>query len=76
MKQENEFTQNEQEQLAAKQQQAQASFAREFASVEEMLRHDVLHTPVPPTIAYRLGESVRQLPPPSQRGWWRRFFGG
>jgi hypothetical protein len=41
-----------------------------------MLRHDALHTSVPPTIAHRLAESVSQLPPPPARGWWRRFFGG
>ena len=76
MKQESKLTQKEQEQLAAEQQQTQSPSAREFASVEEMLRHDALHTPVPPTIAYRLEESVKQLPPTSSRAWWRRFFGG
>ena len=76
MKRETKLTQKEQEQLAAEQQQTHSSAAREFASVEEMLRHDALHTPVPPTIAYRLEESVKQLPPSSSRPWWRRFFGG
>ena len=76
MKHESKLSQKEQEQLAAQQQQAQSSSAQEFASVEEMLRHDALHTPLPPTIAHRLEESVKQLPPRSQRGWWRRFFGG
>ena len=76
MKRESKLTQKEQEQLAAAQQQTQLPSAREFASVEEMLRHDALHTPVPPTIAHRLEESIRQLPPPAGRGWWRRFFGG
>ncbi len=46
----------------------------EFASPEEMLRHDALHTPVPPAIALRLRESIRDLPAPP-RSWWRRFFG-
>jgi hypothetical protein len=76
MKRETKLTQNEQEQLAAEQQQTQPSSAREFANVEEMLRHDALHTPVPPTIAYRLEESVKELPPSASRAWWRRFFGG
>jgi len=77
MKRETKLTQKELEQLAAEQQQTQSSSTRrEFASVEEMLRHDALHTPVPPTIAYRLEESVKQLPPASSRAWWRRFFGG
>jgi hypothetical protein len=76
MKRETKLTQKEQEQLAAEQQQTQSSSARDFDSVEEMLRHDALHTPVPPTIAYRLEESVKQLPPDSSKAWWRRFFGG
>ena len=70
------LTPQEQEQLAAAQQQTQSSSPQEFASVEEMIRHDALHTPVPPTIAHRLAESINQLPPPPARGWWRRFFGG
>ena len=76
MKRQTKLTPQEQEQLAAAQRQTQASSAQEFASVEEMLRHDALHTPVPPAIARRLEESTRQLPPPPGRAWWRRFFGG
>jgi hypothetical protein len=76
MKRESKLTQKEREQLAAEQQQTQSPSAQEFASVEEMLRHDALHTPVPPTVASRLAESVKQLPPASSRAWWRRFFGG
>ena len=75
MKQENKLTQKEQEQLAAEQRQTQSPSAREFSSVDEMLRHDALHTPVPPTIASRLEESVKQLPPASSRAWWRRLLG-
>ena len=74
MKRQTKLTQQEQEQLAAAQQQTQG--AQEFANVEEMLRHDALHTPVPPTIEHRLAESVKELPPPPGRAWWRRFFGG
>jgi len=76
MKRQTKLTSQEQEQLAAQQQQQQTSSAQEFASVEEMLRHDALHTPVPPRIAQRLDESISQLPPPPSRAWWRRFFGG
>ena len=75
MKQENKLTQKEQEQLAAEQQQTLSPSAREFASVEEMLRHDALHTLVPPTIASRLEESLKQSPPPPERAWWRRLLG-
>jgi hypothetical protein len=76
MKHENKLTPKEQGQLEAQQQQTQSSAAQEFASVEEMLRHDARHTLVPPTIAGRLEESVKQLPPAASRAWWRRFFGG
>ena len=76
MKRQTRLTPQEQEQLVAAQQQAQSLSAQEFASVEAMLRHDALHTPVPPSIAYRLEQSVRELPPPPNRAWWRRFFGG
>ena len=48
--------------------------AREFASVEEMLRHDAIHTPVPPAIGRRLEKSTAELPPPP-RSWWRRLLG-
>jgi len=53
--------------------QTQHETAREFATVEEMLRHDALHTPIPPAIAHRLQESIGQLPAPP-RSWWRRLF--
>jgi hypothetical protein len=76
MKRQTKLTPQEQEQLAAAQQQTQSSSPQEFASVEEMLRHDALHTPVPPNIEHRLADSVSQLPVPPPRGWWRRFFGG
>ena len=76
MKRQTKLTQQEQEQLAAEQQHTQSASPLEFATVEEMLRHDALHTPVPPTIATRLEESTSQLEPPPGRAWWRRFFGG
>jgi len=62
-----------QQQSAA--QQIQQASAREFATPEEMLRHDALHTPVPPTIAHRLQESIGKTPPRAQ-SWWRRLLGG
>lgn len=46
----------------------------EFASVEEMLRHDHAQTEVPPVVAERLKDSIAQEPKPS-RPWWRRWFG-
>jgi len=55
-------------------QESQRQSVREFASVEEMLRHDALHTPVPPAIEHRLSESIGQVPAPP-RPWWRKLFG-
>jgi hypothetical protein len=55
--------------------QTQAGNTLEFKSVEEMLRHDALNTPVPPLIGERLQASIAQSPKPSLRSWWRRFFG-
>lgn len=56
------------------QQSAQQNAATEFASAEAMLRHDALHTPVPPAIAQRLQDSISQLPK-QPRSIWRRMFG-
>lgn len=67
--------QSQQEAQLTESQQRQAESARAFASVDEMLRHDALHTPVPPNIAVRLQESVKHeglKPAP----WWRRLLGG
>jgi hypothetical protein len=54
--------------------QQQVQSVREFATVEQMLRHDALHTPVPPGIARRLNESIGPVAPPP-RAWWRRLLG-
>jgi hypothetical protein len=62
--------QSEQEQQLSHQESEQKVL--EFPSVEEMLRHDALHTPVPPSIAHRLQESIG---PVEARPWWRRLFG-
>ena len=74
MKRQTKLTQQEQEQLAAQQQQQQATAAQEFATPEELLRHDALHTPVPPTVAHRLKDSIGQIPE-SARSWWKRLLG-
>jgi hypothetical protein len=70
MKRQVKLTQQFQHQTSERQQQ---EGMREFASAEEMLRHDALHTPVPPSIAHRLGTSIAQLPAPT-RSWWQRWF--
>ncbi len=64
----------EQQETAATQQQQTAQGGQEFATVEEMLRHDAMHTPVPPSIKRRLEKSLEEQGPPVP--WWRRWLGG
>ncbi len=66
--------QAEQEQAQAIQ-NSQATPVSEFATVEEMLRHDARHTVVPPSVERRLRDSVAKESP-GQASWWRRLFGG
>jgi hypothetical protein len=63
-----------QQQQHAVESQTQSASAREFATAEELLRHDAARTPVPPGIAQRLQKSAGDLPRP-KRSWWRRWFG-
>lgn len=74
MKRQSKFTtrQSEQEQQQISGQHSHEQSGHEFATVEAMLRHDALHTPVPPSVAPRLQESIGPAQP---RSWWRRFFG-
>lgn len=72
MKQEHKLTPQEQQQTAEV--QSRQTTAREFASAEELLRHDAQQTPVPPEIAQRLSKSVEDLPKPAG-SWWRRLLG-
>ena len=68
------LNQHEHEETALRQQGAQQQTAVEFASAEEMLRHDAGQTPVPPAVAERLRQSIDQEPKPS-RSLWQRLFG-
>ena len=75
MKSQNRLTsQTQAQEQALTGQQTQPESASEFATVEDLLRHDALHTPVPPRIAHRLQESIGKSVPPVGP-WWRRFFG-
>ena len=69
MKQESK--QRSQEQLANA--ASQQTNEREFATAEELLRHDAEQTQVPPVIAERLTKSIQNLPPPSKT-WWERLL--
>lgn len=71
MKQESKHRSQEHQSTASA--SAQGANTREFASVEELLRHDAAQTPVPPIIAERLTKSIRDLPRPS-RTWWERLL--
>lgn len=53
---------------------AQQSTEREFATTEALLRHDAAQIEVPPAVADRLADSIRQEPPRA-RSWWQRMFG-
>ena len=71
MKHESKHQSAAQEQLAD--QSAQKLVAREFATSEELFRHDAAQTEVPPVVAERLSKSIEGLPRPS-RTWWQRIF--
>lgn len=71
MKRQTKTNSQEQEQLAAT--QSQQAAAREFATSEELFRHDAAQTEVPPVVAERLNKSIQGLPRPS-RSWWQRLL--
>ncbi len=66
--------QHAEEQHASSQHQTVQQGPLEFATVDQMLRHDALHPPVPPDIGRRLQDSLDRLPAPNRR-WWQRWFG-
>jgi hypothetical protein len=76
MKQDNKFSTGRHREQAAESQTAESqsahTVAREFQSVEDLLRHDAAQTAVPPEIARRLSQSIAQSAAP-RRSWWRRF---
>ncbi len=75
MKRRNKFqSQQAEETQALSQQEFSIEQVREFAHAEDLIRHDSLHTPVPPTLAYRLRESIGPVPE-KPRPWWRKLFG-
>jgi hypothetical protein len=65
----------EQQETTGLQQQQTTGAGQEFAGVDEMLRHDALHTPVPPAIGRRLEKSLQEEGP-ARGSWWRRWLGG
>jgi len=71
MKHEKKFIPQEQQHVSET--QSRQTAAREFASVEELLRYDAKQTIVPPEVARRLNQSL-QNEPASARSWWRRWL--
>jgi hypothetical protein len=69
MKQKTNLTPSEQ-QAAAEEKEATV---REFASTEELLRHDAGQVEVPPIVAQRLNESIKSEP--KGKSWWQRLTG-
>jgi hypothetical protein len=63
----------QQQKQEAVEQTGQLRTAREFASVEEMLRDDAAQTGPPPRLAHRVAESIAKEPKP-ERSWWQRLF--
>jgi hypothetical protein len=74
MKHQNRLSNQQQDQQEQHVAQNQSQAMQDFASVEEMLRHDALHTPVPPAIEQRLDQSLGPVTPPP-KSWWRRILG-
>ncbi|MBK9138336.1 MAG: hypothetical protein IPM17_06160 [Verrucomicrobia bacterium] len=64
---------HEQAQDLAHQQQSRPA-VKEFATAEELIRHDAAQTAPPPGLEERVKQSIAAEPPPTQR-WWKRLFG-
>jgi hypothetical protein len=64
--------QTQKQESVVEQKQHHHSEAKEFSSVEEMLREDSAQTAVPSTIAVKLNESIAKAPKP--KSWWQQFF--
>ncbi|HAB18740.1 MAG TPA: hypothetical protein PLX89_12065 [Verrucomicrobiota bacterium] len=61
------------EETASATESVQSQTGLEFASPEELVRHDRAQTPIPPTLTRRVEESVANLPP-AAKPWWRRWL--
>ena len=62
------------EDLHAGEQARQAQAGLEFATAEDLLRHDRAATPLPDAIESRLKQSLA-AEPPLPRPWWKRLLG-
>lgn len=75
MKQHSKLRQGEEQGTEELKQSQKSSEAKEFASVEEMLRFDATQNPPPPGLAQRINESIDKEPKQtSLLGRLRSFF--
>ena len=56
-------------------QHQETTSATEFASVDEMIRHDAAGTKVPAAVTDRVRRAVAGEGARPAGSWWRRFFG-
>ena len=68
------LNQHQREELAAVRHQHGAAAPLEFATAEELLRHDAAQIEVPGVVAERLAESIKTEP--AAPTWWQRMFKG
>jgi hypothetical protein len=66
--------QQQHEELQAGEQTRQAHAGLEFATAEDLLRHDRAATPLPDGLESRLKQSLA-AEPPLPRPWWKRLLG-
>lgn len=74
MKQQHQFSKEQQEQQVDNQQTQKVEL--EFDSPEKLLRHDATHVVVPPRVEEKLQQSISVLPPEDKRPWWKKMLGG
>lgn len=53
---------------------SQSETVREFATPEELLRHDRAQTEVPAAVTERLERSLAAEPPTETKPWWKRLL--
>lgn len=68
------FHQHQNELTTAQQQHLAQRQAVEFATAEEMIRHDAAQSIPPASLAARLQQSIAREPKPP-RSWWQRWLG-
>ena len=71
MNQQKKFNSGEEHEHIVQSQSAQN--VQEFATVEDLLRHDASRTAAPAAVAQRLQKSSADFPQPS-KPWWKRLF--